>query len=208
MKYISLFTFSLSLMMLAFTACNKHEVIPSPSETVNLKCQFEATIDSTEVSFTKNVWDYKCIPSSIITTNSSPQLSEAVYFTKLGSVSKISSIQIGFGSVKWDGSLSSTPTSNAFKAFFNGELTPAYSTDGKAGFEVIYTDEAGKIWKSDANTGIQQSVTFTDFNHITDKEGDYVTFVATFDCSVFHNDGQQTDTLRIMNARYKSWFKR
>ena len=54
--------FSISLALLALligvSSCIEHEVVPPPTNTVNLDCDFTGYVSGTQVEFTQNIDSY------------------------------------------------------------------------------------------------------------------------------------------------------
>jgi hypothetical protein len=204
---------SLSLALLSLSSCIDHEVIPAPTSSVSLTCNFNGTINSTDVELSKNVNGYYCYQSKAKLLLPPPDLSSATYYAAMVSNQTPVMVQIGIGSVLWDQSTTTDPTLSIFKSFFLTNLTPAYSNLGAAGFEVTYRDVNGTIWKSDALSPNTQNVQFSQIKQESDATGDYSKFVCDFNCYVYHIDSTDTanpvlESLKFENAKFQGWFKR
>lgn len=203
----------LVLVMLVFSSCIKHEVIPPPVPKVDLYSHFIGTINGTGLELTENVNGFYCKTSQAKKLVPSPALSSAVYYSEMVSASKLTMIRVGIGSVFWDQTTSTVPTLALFNSFFTSNLTPVYSLSSASGFEVTYRDNTGKVWVSDPLSTNPQTVTFSSIKQESDGDGDYSKFKCNFDCYVYRLD--KTDTLNpvllnlhIQNATFEGWFKR
>ncbi len=199
--------FLFALASLILTGCPKHEIVPVPTQKADLSSHFVGLINGTDVELTQNVGGYNLYPTKQTYILPLPAPSGAVYFAEMKSpVSKVA-IKVGFGAVTFDGTITQEPTITLFNDFFTNNLTPNYSTDGLQGFEVIYTDGTGAIWKSDPATPLQ-NVEFSEVEQVSDAAGDYSKFLCTFDCMVMRTVGTNVVSLPIQNAALTGWFKR
>lgn len=198
--------FIAGMVGLLFTSCNKHEVIPAPIPTVDLKSHFSADIDGAGIEYTENVIGYanSSVKSKIILPP--PSFSSAVYFSTMSSSQVASSITVGLGSMAWDASLEADPGLTAFNQFFNDNTNPVYSTAGSLGFEVTYRDGMGVVWKSLETSPNAQNVEFVSIKQESDESGDYSLFTCNFDCYAYLFDF--SDSVLIENAIYQGWFRR
>jgi hypothetical protein len=204
-----IFAFYLVPSLILFS-CIKHEIIPAPTKTVELKSFFKGKINGTDVTWLQNINDYDCLATnSKETFQELGKMSKAVYYADMQSLSKKSSIRIGIGSVLWDYTLADDPTKILFNAFMNANKNPSYSTGAKYGFEVRYKDAQGNEWYSDSASVTPKNIEFTQVVQDSDEKYDYSKFLASFNCYVYRN---QNDTLRdsieIVDGQFKGWFVR
>lgn len=209
------------LLFVGISSCIKHEIIPAPKPKVKLDCNFRGFINGTDTELTKNVNGYylEADKSKFIAPGNEP--SKAVYFANMRSAETLKFIRISIGSILWDADVSADPTLGLFNQFLNSNLTPNYSIDAAAGFEVTYRDATGVVWKS-KNTGAQ-NVEFSNVKQESDENGDYSKFICEFSTTVYHTfeegepDPNNPDevltadieySLPITNAVFKGWFKR
>lgn len=201
----------------AITSCIEHEVIPPPEPTVDLYAHFYGEVNGAPVEFTENVLGYANLCTSAKYILPPPDFSDAVYFAEMSSSQIATSVKIGMGSAIWDASLSNEPTLATFNAFFQSNLFPNFSNDGLQGFEAIYRDGTGRVWKSSETSVNPQDVEFTGVVQESDNAGDYSKFICNFDCWMYslHPDSLalnppviQLDSIHMENAVYEGWFKR
>ena len=195
---------------LTLGSCIEHEIIPAPEPVVDLECHFQGFVNGTDVELTQNVNGYNCNPTKEKIILPAPQLSSAIYYSEMSSGQTAVYVKVGLGSVLWDAASVSDPTLTLFNDFFMNNLTPAYSNNAVAGFEVEYRDPMGKIWTSHDNSVNPQNVTFSSIKQESDSNGDYSMFTCNFNCYVYNQDvvTLEWDSLNIQNAVYKGWFKR
>ena len=216
-----------SMVVLGFTACIKHEIIPAPEPKVDLVCHFNGSISGTLLELTQNVKGY------YMETNKSifvpPMgLAQATYYSEMKSSDDLVAIRISMGSMRWDGNGTDGPPSNVFNDFFTNNLIPNYMTGASstplntAGVEVAYRDGVGNIWLSKETDDATNTMEFTNISQETDKTGDYSKYVANFNCRVYHtfitvnqhpaptpNDTTfDEQSFEITDATLKGWFKR
>jgi hypothetical protein len=210
------------LLFVGISSCIKHEIIPAPKPKVTLDCNFRGFINGTDTELTKNVNGYylEADKSKFIAPGNEP--SKAVYFANMRSAETLKFIRISIGSILWDANVSANPTLTLFNQFMNSNLTPNYSIDAAAGFEVMYRDAAGVVWKS-KDTDPVQEVEFSNIKQESDETGDYSKFICSFSTVVYHtflegdpdpNDPEEILTadieysFPINDAVFKGWFKR
>lgn len=188
--------------------CPEHEIIPAPTPEAELNAHFMGTINGTDIELTQNVDGYYLEATNNKQLNPSPTPSKARYNANFKSEQSLVSISISLGSVIWDASISSDPTLSLFNSFFTSNLTPAFSLDADAGFEVVYRDGFGNVWESDAGSAAPQDVVFSNIVQESDASGDYSKFTCTFNCTVYRTVGPDTFSLLIEDAVYEGWFQR
>jgi hypothetical protein len=219
----------LGLLGVTLGSCIKHEVIPAPEPTVDLKGEFTGVIGGAYIEYTENVNGYACAPS--IAKQTTAGVTNAQYLFTMLSQSEVPYIQIGMGSLSWnDPTGTSTPALTLFNQFFNRDgaamSSPSYSNSALAGFEVTYRDAYGDIWKSDEVNSSVQDVEFVYESIVqeSDNSGDYSKFTCNFETEVFHTYSviditviPQTSpptmvdsvaSFMITDAVYKGYFKR
>jgi hypothetical protein len=192
------------------TGCKKtkHEVIPSPVETVDLNAEFSGEINGAPTYLKQGVQGYFLEANKTKVIQPSPTPSYAIYYADMKSGQSLVSVKVNLGSVLFSPTTSDqNPSLEQLSDFINANLTPTYSTGGAAGFEVVYRDANGAIWTSDAAAG-PQDVEFTSVVQESDASGDYFKFTCTFNTTVYRTVGPDTFSLPIANAVLKGWFKR
>ena len=182
MKKIFLIALIFSGLMLV--QCIKPESIPAPSSAADLKIHFEGIINGSDVEWTKNVSGYKAVSRIQYTPQLMGNLLDLAYYCGMFSNSKNSSIEIGLGSMPQDPTLGTRPTITTMRTFMDNNLLPNYSDTARAGFEVLYTDENGQLFRSDETA--PGFVEFMDLVEKEDNQGQYIQFKATFSCVVKH----------------------
>ncbi|MDG1347273.1 MAG: hypothetical protein P8M61_09235 [Crocinitomicaceae bacterium] len=182
MKKIFLITLIFSGLMLV--QCKKPESIPAPSNTADLKIHFEGIINGSDVEWTKNVDGYKAVARSQYTPQLTGNLLDLAYYCGMFSNSKNSSIEIGLGSLPQDPTLGTRPTTTTMRTFMNANLLPNFSDTARAGFEILYTDENGRLFRSDETA--PGFIEFMDLEEKEDNGGQYIQFKATFSGVVRH----------------------
>ena len=197
---------------LLIVGCIKPEIIPAPTQKVDLTAYFKGDINGTNIKWVQNVDDYDCFPTITKTTvQGTGQASKAVYYAEMKSESVKGSVRIGIGSVLWDYNLTENPTMKLFSEFMNLNTKPKYSKDASFGFEVQYKDKLGRIWLSDSLTR-GNSVQFIGVKQESDVENDYSKFICRFNCKVYRSYIENLDTIldsiEIKNAEFKGWFTR
>lgn len=217
--------FIVGLIGIIAASCTKHEIIPAPTPSVDLKCSFQGDIGGAFVEYTENVDNYTCFPSIAKQTLSG--ITNAQYLFSMSSTSQIQSVQIAMGSLSWsDPTGTQTPALTLFNSFFTANDMPNYSDLALAGFEVTYRDATGLYWKSDEASPLAQTVAFNPntIKQESDASGDYSLFTCDFACPVYHTyvvvdisviPQTTPPTMRdsvasilIENAIYKGYFKR
>lgn len=209
MKYFKL-TASFLLVAVVFFSCNKHEVIPAPVPKADLETHFFGTIGGSDVELTENVNGYSGNSAADFII-SAGGIDSAVYYSQFSSNVSSLSIKVGHGSVEFDNGSSSSPTLSAFNNFYNNNLTPLFSTNGKNGFTVTYVDGNGRTWQSNEDHLLPtESVEYTNVSQESDNTGDYTKFTVTFNCYVYSFNVVTgiVDQLPITDAVYKGWYKR
>jgi hypothetical protein len=219
MKKIIIAAFLLSA--LPFVGCNKAEVIPTPTNSADLKIHFEGIINGSDVEWTKNVLKYAAVPSDSLrpyldamTGISYLNLS---YYCSMKSSSEVSSIAIGLGALQQDPTLGTRPNAITFKKFLDSLAVPgaaSYSDTTKAGFEVRYVDAQGRLFRSDET--VPGLVNFSELVEKEDDNGAYMQFKCEFSCVVKHWGKTVTlpkidsvyATANIQNATFIGYFKR
>jgi hypothetical protein len=197
---------------LLIVGCIKPEIIPAPTQKVDLTAYFKGDINGTNIKWVQNVDDYDCFPTITKTTvQGTGQASKAVYYAEMKSESIKGSVRIGLGSVLWDYNLTENPTMKLFSEFMNQNTKPRYSKSGSYGFEVQYKDKLGRIWLSDSLTR-GNSVQFIGVKQESDVNNDYSKFICRFNCKVYRTYIENLDTIKdsieIKNAEFKGWFTR
>ena len=193
--------------------CIKPEIIPAPTQKVELITYLKADINGTNVKWVQDVDDYNCYPTITKTTvQGSGQSSKAIYYSQIKSISKTPTIKIGIGSVLWNFDVSPNPTMKLFSEFMNLNTKPKFSNGAAYGFEVEYKDKDGNVWLSDSLTK-GNSVQFIGIKQESDVTNDYSKFICRFNCTVYRsylNDKKDTITeeIDIKNAEFKGWFTR
>jgi hypothetical protein len=213
-------------LFLGIASCIKHEIIPPPEPKVTLKANFKGIINGTDTELTENVAGYFLDANKAKIILPAPALSSAVYYSEMKSTASLRSIRISFGSLQWSSSVSDDPTKELFDGFMNAradvDFPHVYSNNGTNGFEVMFTDVSGVVWRSKEDSGNPQSVVLSNLQLESDNSGDYAKFMVEFSCTVYHTflEGQidpdtglvlEFDTeksFEINNAVFKTWFKR
>jgi hypothetical protein len=190
-------------------SCIKHEVIPAPERKATLKAYFSGNINNSSSEFTENVNGYYGAATQSKIVLPSGQTSSVIYLFEMKSstAGQNAKIQVGLGSLTWDQANSTGPDLTTFNNFFNSHSNPNYSNNGTSGFYVSYTDNAGVIWSSRANSIHPKSVNFSSISQESDPNGDYSKFTCTFSCYVYSNEAIP-DSMSISNAQVKGWFQR
>ncbi len=212
------FAFLASLFLFIGSACIEHEVIPPPSNKVDLNASFAATINGKQVEFTQNVNKYLGFALDTQVINTAPILSRQIFLSGMSSISSLQSLTLTFGGLEWDATGNSAPTLPMFNDFhMTNSDTPIPFKDMASlvgnsadGVQVTYTDNTGKIWISRENQPMGQIANFTILKQASDATGDYSLFEVTFSCTVWYVDSQTgvEESLSISNAKFRGWFKR
>ncbi len=210
-KKIFTAVFSISIILLMSFSCVEHEVVPPPTNNVDLNGHFEAYIDGNQVEFTQNVSGYKGYASNTAYINPSPTLSKMVYSSEMSSMSQPKSIKLSLGSLEWDAALNLEPTNSEFSDYHNmtSSSTIVFSDFAYNGFMVEYFDENGQQWVSMENSTSAQNVTFSSISQASDNLGDYSKFECSFNCYVYKNDiVGALDSIQIQSGKFNGWFIR
>lgn len=212
-KVIALFAFGSVFL----AGCPKHEIIPAPTPKVELESSFIGIVNGSQLELTQNVDGYYLDATKTKFIQPSPIPSQATYYANMKSSSTLVSIRVGLGSLQFDGSANSDPSLSVFNNFFTTMTTPTYEANAYNGFEVVYRDGSGNVWKSDP-ASTPQDVVFTGIVQESDGSGDYSKFTCTFNCNVYRKipdlstptplDDSVTLMLPIEDAVLKGWFKR
>lgn len=211
------FAFLATLLLLISSACIEHEIIPPPSNKVDLNSSFVGYVNGTQVELTQNVNNYLGFALDSQIVNVAPILSKVIYTSGIASTASPQSISLTFGSLEWDATGSSTPTLPMFNDFHmtnSGNPVPfkditTLATNSINGVQVSYTDNTGKFWIS-RETDLGQTANFTILKQASDGTGDYSLFEVTFSCKVWYVDPQTAveESIQIDNAKLRGWFKR
>ena len=207
MKNLNLISL-LSFIAISFTSCIEHEVIPPPKPDVELECSFVAQINGEPYELVEAVEEFFCEPNQARVLNPSPQPSFITYFGSMRSTQESDYIQIKLGRLQFNAESKIEPDIEEFEDFFNNNLVPNFSIDANNGIEVIFRDNQGDVWKSTPESLDPQNFMFSNISIESDEENDYAKFVATFNCNLYDNIDDPTDTLRIENAIYRGFFTR
>lgn len=200
-----------------FSSCIEHEVIPPPTNKVDLNSSLVGYVNGTQFELTQNVNGYKATTSDTTVILASPALSKVIYSSTIYSAQNSQSLTLTFGTLDFDATANTEPTLAMFNDWhminsgtpilFKDQATMvAQSVDG---VQVTYTDNTGKVWYS-RETDPGQVANFTILKQASDGTGDYSLFEATFSCKVWYVDPQTSaaTSLDITNAKYRAWFKR
>ena len=121
--------FSISLAFLALlmgvSSCIEHEVVPPPTNTVNLDCDFTGYVSGTQVEFTQNIDSYLGNTSSETFVQPSQLPSRRVYMFEMTSPTNPVSIRIKLGALNWDLAANSEPSLTMFNDFNMNASTTA-----------------------------------------------------------------------------------
>jgi hypothetical protein len=217
MKIVSVY-FSLLLVLFSVSSCIEHEVIPPPTNTLDLNATFVGYVNGTQVEFTQNVLNYKGYSDKKTAIYASPELSKMLFISEMKSLTDQRAVRLTFGSLDWDASANSTPTLTMFNDFhtstsgidlpFRDEATLLDVANTIDGIQIEYTDQAGLVWIS-KQSDPGQIAKFTVLDQATDKTGDYSLFEVTFSCKVWRYNVQTEldESLNISNGKLTAWFK-
>jgi hypothetical protein len=217
MKIVSVY-FSLLLVLFSVSSCIEHEVIPPPTNTLDLNATFVGYVNGTQVEFTQNVLNYKGYSDKKTAIYASPALSKMLFISEMKSVTDQRAVRLTFGSLDWDASANSTPTLTMFNDFhtstsgidlpFRDEATLLDVANTIDGIQIEYTDQNGLVWIS-KQSDPGQIAKFTVLDQATDKTGDYSLFEVTFSCKVWRYNVQTEldESLNISNGKLTAWFK-
>lgn len=193
-----------------FNSCVEHEVIPPPRVEVELTCSFSAMVDSAAYDLTEDVAGFYCETTKAREILPLPQPSKAKYYASMRSteVLELDFIQIGIGRASYNAEIGDDPTVEQFAQFFNMSFTPDFSENAEEGVEIIFRDPSGDIWTSKEDSENPQDFIFTTIEQESDEEGDYLKFVANFNCYLYDDIDDPQDSVLIENAIYTGYFKR
>lgn len=199
---------------LLLASCTKPHV-PEPEQTADLYAHFYGEFNGVPIEFTENVVGFYHTATHQAQMELPPNPSSIVYFSRMKSNQVLTALEVGVGSIYWDGSEGSEPTLEAFNTFFNNNKHPDYTENGADGFQVRFTDGTGRIWTSDALSSHPQDVEFSSIHQESDSKGDYSSFTCAFECYVYSLNPDSLalqidhlDSLHITNAVYHGWFQR
>jgi hypothetical protein len=191
-------------LLFSFSSCIKHEVIPPPTSTVDLNCNF--------VGYNAIATNDKYIYSGIV-------LSRMIYNAQIKSIYQTQSFKLSFGSQLWDAAVATEPTLTMFNDFhssnsgislpFKDYATMVNANPSVTGVQMEYTDNNGVVWKS-KETVPGQIANFTIIDQASDNTGDYSIFECSFSCLVWTYDVQLAAdvSIPINNAKFRGWFRR
>jgi hypothetical protein len=200
-----------------FSACIEHEVIPPPTNKVDLNASLVGYVNGTQFELTQNVDGYNAITEDTAVVIASPALSKVIYTSTFFSNQNAQSLSLMFGTLDYDASANTEPTLSMFNDWHMSNSGIPILFKDKAtmvnqsvdGVQVTYTDNTGKIWYS-RETDPGQIANFTILKQASDGTGDYSLFEVAFSCKVWYVDPQTSleSSLNITNAKYRAWFKR
>jgi hypothetical protein len=212
-------SFAVIAFLFGFSSCIKHEVIPTPTSTVDLNCNFVGFVNGTQTELTQNVLGYNAFATNDKYIYSGVVLSRMIYTSEIKSIYQPQSFKLSFGSQLWDAAVATEPTLTMFNDFhssnagvslpFKDYATMVNSNPSIIGIQMEYTDNNGVVWKS-KETDPGQIANFTILNQASDNTGDYTIFECSFSCLVWTYDVQlgADISIPITNAKYRGWFKR
>jgi hypothetical protein len=210
MKNVKIGLASLILVLGTVTSCIEHEVIPAPVDEVDLECFFEGYINGIPLKLTQNVDGIFGMANKAQNILPAPDFSSERYFFKIMTYQNSRAVQVGHGSVFWDGAVDISPSLTQFNNFNKNTLTPNFSDNALLGFEVRYTDANGIEWYTRETSTNFQDVEFSEVVQESDPTGDYSKFNCVFDCYVYHQDAVTLawDSIRIQSTEMRGWFQR
>lgn len=198
---------------LLLSSCIKHEVIPAPVPQVELYAHFIGNVGGDVTEFTQNVEYYDGI--SGVNYEENFGIANTKYYFNLASTTQIEAMGVMLGSITWNvASGNTSPALSTFNQFFLDNTTPDYKDNANDGFQVMYTDVNGLLWKSSETSTNPQTVIFKDIFQESDSEGDYSKFTCEFSCYVYADVWDDVlldyylDSIHIQDAVLKGWFKR
>jgi hypothetical protein len=202
-------------IILVFSSCIKHEVIPPPNSTVDLNCSFQGFINGTNAEYTQNVLGYNCYNENLYYNNPSPTLSNCLYTAEISSIQQNQKIKLTFGPLQWDAGVSLTPTLTMFNDFHSlnsGVQVPLMDigamTGTNPGVQIEYWDSNGDRWET-STADAPGFVNFTILDQASDNTGDYSLFESSFSVTVFRQDPNQgLLNMTLNNCKFRGWFKR
>ncbi|MEN9303564.1 MAG: hypothetical protein RL264_1993 [Bacteroidota bacterium] len=207
----------LFFVLIGLSSCIKHEIIPKPTNTIDLNASFVGYVNGTQMEFTQNVLGYRGYAGRSSFIYASPVLSKMLYTSEMRSAQDSRAIRILFGDLLWDASANTEPTLTMFNDFLStnsGVPIPFkdYATlvnTNTIGIQVEYTDQNNNVWVSrESDPG--QVASFVVLKQASDNTGDYSLFECTFSCKVWRVDPQTNEQLSatVNNAKLRAWFKR
>ena len=202
-------------MIFVLSSCIKHEVIPPPSNKVDLNCTFQGFVNGTNAEYTQNVLGYNCFNDNLFYNNPSPTLSNCLYTSEISSLQQNQKIKITFGPMQWDAGVSAIPTLTLFNDFHSsnsGVQVPLMDignmTGANPGVQIEYWDANGDRWET-STADAPGFVSFTTLNQASDNSGDYSLFECNFSVTVFRQDPNQgLLNMTLNNCKFRGWFKR
>ncbi|MCT4560927.1 MAG: hypothetical protein N4A41_06075 [Crocinitomicaceae bacterium] len=206
-----------TLAFLPFVACNKPEVVPTPTEKAELNTHFIGTINGTQIEWTKNVSGYANYSSLEYYLDTNTNVYYYKYYGGMKSDTDPKMVRVGLGSFIADPTVQAAPSIEKFKSFIQSyadpNTAPEFKNNAFFGFEVQYRDAAGDLFKSD--TTVPGSYVMKDLKYSEDVNGDYMSYTCEFEATVFHkrrDTVNNIDTINkmavIQNAVLKGWFRR
>lgn len=201
MKNLLILSGAVGLMTLI--ACEEHEVIPPPVPLVDLDCACDAVIDDSTVQYTDTC---RYFTTKSINTGS---LSKAQYQTFVQKSNLVQGFKLEIRSLEWTDDGSNTPSLEQWQAFFDNNMTPAYSTEATVnGVVVTWTDPNNKLWVSDTGGVCFSNFQFVSMIQESDTTGDYMVFEAAFNCKLKNSDYGVIDSVKCLENGYmKSAFR-
>lgn len=213
MKFSTL-TLSMATLLIATVACNKREIIPAPEVKIELENSFIGKIDGSTVEFTQNVGGYVGSSDADFVINAGGD-DRAVYYSTMSSSTDSRAISVGHGSIIFNANASSVPGLDVFNSFYTNaaNIQPDFSNGGTAGFRVVFTDAAGRVWSTNEDhVHPLENAVYTNIRQESDNTGDYSSFRVDFTCYAYRywTDGTETfsDSIEITDAIFKGWYKR
>ncbi|WP_123776011.1 hypothetical protein [Brumimicrobium aurantiacum] len=210
MKYIN--TISIFLGVALLSSCVKHEVVPKPTYESDLSVSFQARMDGASYEIIEDIKGFSHEATQSKEINPSPQASAITYNSTFSSSQKTDVVELRMGKLLFSSNNTETPSvENFYDFFYNGITQPIqFKDDAEDGVEFYFVDGSGRTWLSKENSGFPESFEFTDLEEDTDEQGDYLSFVARFNVTVFTNPSDLTlsDTLEIQDAVFQGYFER
>lgn len=217
MKIVSIY-FSILLVLSSLSSCIEHEVVPPPTNTIDLNATFVGYVNGTQLEFTQNVLNYKGYSEKYSAIYASPALSKMLFISEMKSLTDQRSVRLSFGSLDWDASANTTPTLNMFNDFhtsksgidlpFRDFATLVDVSNTIDGIQIEYIDQEGLVWiTKQSDPG--QTAKFTVLDQASDNTGSYSLFEVTFSCKVWRYNIQTEldESLNISNGKLMAWFK-
>ena len=110
-------SFAVIAFLFGFSSCIKHEVIPTPTSTVDLNCSFVGFVNGTQTELTQNVLGYNAFATNDKYIYSGIVLSRMIYTSEIKSIIQPKSFKLSFGSQLWDAAVATEPTLTMFNDF-------------------------------------------------------------------------------------------